>query len=210
MMRAVLREDDRLLNRNVARLVLIAAVAGLIAPMSVSAFEYAGFGFTTDPFALRDQFPESQHEFWQRGTGSIVSPDDPEGRFMQLLREGSGRYVVRLSPDDTRGEVTHVSFSLEKGKVLRMTLSFEREGEGMRPELVERRFPLCRSVAGSLVDRYGKPTKQVTRMEEGLEHRLQQWSSGAGTVTLDCGRYPKRKIVFASDLEFEPAGSPIR
>ncbi len=178
--------------------LLLPLVAG-----SVHAYEYAGLSRSLDPAALLELFPDSRHEFWERGTGSIAVPDDEDKRFDQLLKEGDGRYVVRLAPDDTRAEVTSVSMTLDAGEVLRMSLGFEREGQGIKPESIERRFPICRGVLDSLIERYGDPDGFTTRLEDNLEHRLRTWSSPRGIMRLDCGRFVGRKQIFAMDLEFE-------
>lgn len=173
---------------------------------SAHAFEYAGLSRTIEPAAMLGLFPDSRHEFWERGTGSIAVPDDEDKQFDRLLKQGDGRYVVRLAPDDTRAEVTSVSMTLDAGVVRRMSLGFERDGEGIKPESIERRFPVCRGVLDALIERYGDPDDFVTRLEENLEHRLRTWSGPAGTMRLDCGRFLGRKPIFAMDLEFE-AGS---
>jgi hypothetical protein len=182
-------------------LLLALAVAG-----SAHAFEYAGLNRTIDPTSLRALFPDSRHEFWERGTGSIAVPEDEDGRFLTLLKGGDGRYVVRLAPDDTRAEVTSVSLTLDGGEVVRLGLAFEREGQGVKPEAIERRFPGCRGVLDALIERYGAPVRFATRMEDNLEHRLRTWSSPEGIMRLDCGRFAGRRPIFAMDLEFE-AGS---
>jgi len=184
--------------RCVVALALLSLLAG-----PVHAFEYAGLDRSVDPASLRRLFPDSRHEFWERRTGSVVAPDDQDSRFETLLKEGEGRYVVRLASDDTRAEVTMVSFTLDAGKVLRLGLGFEREGQGIKPEAVERRFPSCRTVLDALVDRYGQPGSFSTRIEENLEHRLRTWTRAGGTMRLDCGRFASRKPIFAMDLEFE-------
>lgn len=190
--------------------LLLLAFAG-----SAQAFEYAGLNRTIDPASLLQLFPDSRHEFWERGTGSIAVPDDEDKRFDELLKAGDGRYVVRLAPDDTRAEVTSVSLTLDGGEVLRLGLGFERGGQGIRPEAIERRFPPCRVVLDALVDRYGDPIGFTTRLEDNLEHRLRTWSGPEGVMRLDCGRYSGRKAIFAMDLEFEagtvqpdPASTP--
>ncbi|MEO8037875.1 MAG: hypothetical protein ABI794_03855 [Betaproteobacteria bacterium] len=170
---------------------------------SVHAFEYAGLDRTVDPASLRAMFPASRHEFWERGTGSVVVPEDEDGRFETMLKQGSGRYVVRLAPDDTRAEVTMVSLTLDTGKVVRLGLGFEREGQGIKPESIERRFPTCRTVLDALVARYGKPPGFSTRVEENLQHRLRTWHGADGSMRLDCGRFTSRRPIFAMDIEFE-------
>jgi hypothetical protein len=182
--------------RTLALLLLL--VAG-----SAHAFEYAGLSWTIDPASLRELFPDSRHEFWERGTGSVAVPEDENERFETLLTEGDGRYVVRLAPDDTRAEVTSVSLTLSSGEVLRLELGFEREGQGIRPESIERRFPNCRRVLDTLMSRYGEPVDFTTRLEDNLEHRLRTWSGPGGIMRLDCGRFVGRKQIFAMDLEFE-------
>jgi len=184
----------------------LALLLSFVAVGSAHAFEYAGLSRAVEPAAMLGLFPDSRHEFWERGTGSIAVPDDEDKRFDRLLQEGDGRYVVRLAPDDTRAEVTSVSMTLEAGVVRRMSLGFEREGEGIKPESIERRFPNCRGVLDALIERYGEPDEFVTRLEENLEHRLRTWSGPQGTMRLDCGRFVGRKPIFAMDLEFE-AGS---
>jgi hypothetical protein len=181
---------------------LIALVAG-----SAQAFEYAGLDRQVDPMLLRQMFPYSHHEFWERGSGSVVLPDEEPEEFEALLDEGDGRYVVRLAPDDTRAEVTSVSLTLEVGKVLRMTLGFEREGQGIRPEAIEKRFPPCRNVLDALIARYGEPVDFATRLEDNLEHRIRTWAGIDGVMRLDCGRFTGRKPIFAMDLEFERASA---
>lgn len=178
--------------------LLFALVAG-----TAQAFEYAGLDRQIDPAQLRQMFPYSHHEFWERGSGSVILPDEEPEEFEALLTEGNGRYVVRLAPDDTRAEVTSVSLTLDGGKVQRLTLGFEREGQGIRPDAIEKRFPVCRGVLDALVARYGEPSVFYTRLEDSLEHRLRTWIGPEGVMRLDCGRFTGRKPIFAIDLEFE-------
>lgn len=180
--------------------LLFALVAG-----TAQAFEYAGLDRQIDPAQLRQMFPYSHHEFWERGSGSVILPDEEPEEFEALLTEGNGRYVVRLAPDDTRAEVTSVSLTLDGGKVQRLTLGFEREGQGIRPDAIEKRFPMCRGVLDALVARYGEPSVFYTRLEDSLEHRLRTWIGPEGVMRLDCGRFTGRKPIFAVDLEFEVA-----
>lgn len=181
----------------------VIGVLALLAPTVCTALDYAGIGPTTDPVSLRELFPVSTHEFWQRGTGSVVVPGDDPARFETLLKEGDGRYVVRLAADDTRAEMTSVSMSLESGKVRSVTLGFERGGDGDKPEQVERRYPGCRGVLDALVEKFGQQPVLTTRVEEYLEHRVRTWTSAEGSIRLDCGRFVSRRPIFAMDLEFD-------
>lgn len=168
------------------------------------AFEYAGLGIGVSPAALRELFPESSHQIAQRGSGSVARPEDGDGRFDQWLKDGDGLYLVRLAPNDTRGDVTGISVSLDKGKVRRWILSFERPGASTRPDQAERRYPGCKRILDTLVDHYGEPASFKTRMEDGLQHRSRVWKGDVGEMVMDCGRYPQRNAIFAIDLEITP------
>lgn len=190
------------------RLRCVAAMVAALCPVAAAAVDYAGIGPNTDPLALRELFPASRHEFWQRGTGSVVVPGDDTARFEALLKEGDGRYVVRLAADDTRAEVTSIAMSLEAGKVRLVALGFEREGEGNQPVQVERRYPGCRAVLDALVEKFGRQPVLTTRVEEYLEHRTRTWSGPEGSMRLDCGRFVNRRPIFAIDLEFDTVPAP--
>lgn len=168
------------------------------------AFDYAGVGPALDVDSLRTAFGESRHEFWQRGTARIFTPADDPVLFEDLLHSGSGRYVVRLSRDETRGQLTEIGVTLDQGVPRRWTLGFERAGEGTRPEQVERRHPGCRSVLDALVARFGEPQSFTSKMDEGLELRSRAWAAADGTMTLVCGRYDRRTAIFAMELEIVP------
>lgn len=186
-------------SRFLLGLASVLALAG-----GAQAFEYVGLGVGVEPSTLLERFPESRHEFWQRGSGSIARPEDGDGRFAEWLKDGDGLYIVKLSADDSRGDVTAISVSLDRGKVRRWIFSFERAGTGTRPEQNEKRYPGCKRVLDSLAQRYGEPGKFTTRIEEGLQHRARVWTSGQGEMILDCGRYPNRPTIFAIDLEISP------
>lgn len=197
---------SRPLFRSVVRSVVrpAAGVAAIVFPLCAAALDYAGVGASTDPGGLREQFPASRHEFWQRGTGAIVRPEDADGRFETMLKEGDGLYIVKLSPDDTRGDMTAVSVSLDHGKVRRWILSFERPGAGTKPEQVEARYPGCKRVLDTISERYGPPRDFSTRIEEGMQHRLRTWTDPDATLRLDCGKLLKRNPIFAIDIEITP------
>jgi len=196
----------RPLSRAVLRSVvgLLAAFVAFTFPPVVSALDYAGVGPTSDPGGLREQFPASRHEFWQRGTGNIVRPEDGDGSFESMLKEGDGLYIVKLSPDDTRGDMTAVSVSLDHGKVRRWILSFERPGAGSKPEQVEARYPGCKRVLDTIAERHGPPRDFTTRIEDGMQHRLRTWVDAEATLRLDCGKLLKRNPIFAIDIEITP------
>jgi hypothetical protein len=188
--------------RTLARIVCIGWLGAV--GSAASAFEFAGLGSGVDPQSLRERFPASKHEFWQRGSGNIARPEEDDGRFDLWLKEGEGLYIIKLAPDDSRADVTAVSISMDKGKVRRWILSFERVGVGKKPEQMERRYPTCRRVLDTLVERYGEPGKFDTHVEEGIQHRTRNWSTPRDSLTLDCGKYTNRKAVFAIDLEITP------
>jgi hypothetical protein len=102
----------------------------LLVAMPARAFDYGGLSLETEARRLRELFPASVHEFWQRATGSVLLPEDAEGRFDEALREGDGRYVVRLAPEDTRAEVTSLALTLERGRTVRVTLGLDRDSKG--------------------------------------------------------------------------------
>lgn len=190
--------------RRCAGIAHLGCVLVLTWAASASAFDYAGVGPGTDIASLRETFPESRHEFWERGTASIFTPDDGEGLFADLLRTGQGRYVVRLSRDETRAQLTEIAVTLDQGVARRWTLGFERDGDGLRPEQVERRHPGCRGVLDALVARFGQPQSFTSRMDEGLELRRRTWNAADGSMTLECGRFDRRTAIFARDLEIAP------
>lgn len=175
----------------------------LLSTAPVQALEYGGLSLETDAGRLRELFPASAHEFWQRGTGSVLAPEDAEGRFEEALRQGDGRYKVRLAPEDTRAEVTSLALTLDQGRTVRVTLGLDRDLKGFTPEAIERRFPGCRGVLDALVARYGQPSAFQSRNEEGLEWRLRTWKGPQGTLRLECGRFPGREAIFAIDVEIE-------
>ncbi|MFN8910151.1 MAG: hypothetical protein ACK5YW_12795, partial [Betaproteobacteria bacterium] len=156
----------------------------LLVAMPARAFDYGGLSLETEARRLRELFPASVHEFWQRATGSVLLPEDAEGRFDEALREGDGRYVVRLAPEDTRAEVTSLALTLERGRTVRVTLGLDRDSKGFTPESIERRFPGCRGVLDALVARYGQPSGFQSRTEEGLERRLRTWKGPQGLMRL--------------------------
>lgn len=184
-----------------------ALVLLLLAATPARAFDYGGLALETEASRLRELFPASEHEFWQRSSGSVLLPDDEEARFDEVVRSGDGRYVVRLAPEDTRAEVTSVALTLEQGRTVRMTLGLERDGRGFTPEAIERRFPGCRGVLDALVARYGQPAGFVSRSDEGLEWRVRSWKGPAGVLRLECGRFPGREAIFAIDVEIEAPGT---
>ncbi|MFO0245548.1 MAG: hypothetical protein ACK53H_09210 [Betaproteobacteria bacterium] len=177
----------------------------LLVAMPARAFDYGGLSLETEARRLRELFPASVHEFWQRATGSVLLPEDAEGRFDEALREGDGRYVVRLAPEDTRAEVTSLALTLERGRTVRVTLGLDRDSKGFTPESIERRFPGCRGVLDALVARYGQPSGFQSRTEEGLERRLRTWKGPQGLMRLECGRFPNREAIFAIDVEIDAA-----
>lgn len=181
----------------------------LLAAAPAQAFEYGGLSLETEARRLRELFPASVHEFWQRATGSVLVPEDAEGRFEEALRLGDGRYVVRLAPEDTRAEVTSLALSLDQGRAVRITLGLDRDSKGFTPEAIERRFPGCRGVLDALAARYGQPAGFQSRTEEGLEWRVRTWKGPQGVMRLECGRFPGREAIFAIDVEiYAPDAAP--
>jgi hypothetical protein len=169
------RHDEPTTVRRRLRAVLFLGVLTCFARAEpAGAFEYAGLGLHVDPVELLGVFPDSRHEFWERGTGSVLLPDDDEERFDTALLEGEGRYVI------------------------------ERSGKGIRPEEIEKRFPGCRGVLDTLVERYGQPSAFKTFNEDNLQHRVRTWVGPEGTMHLDCGRFNGRSAIFAMDIEFVP------
>lgn len=187
---------------------LVAALVA-VAPARAFAFEYAGLSLGVGPMELLDLFPDSRHEFWERGTGSVLLPDDEGGRFDTALAEGTGRYVIRLVPDDTRGQVTSISLTMEAGTVARMTLDFRRPGDGIRPQEIENRYPKCRPVLDALVARYGQPVSFKTYNEDNLQHRVRSWAGPDGGMHLDCGKFNGRSAIFAMDIELTPPSEEV-
>ena len=181
------------------RCLLLALVAA-VSPGHAADLDYVGLGPAVSPESLRERFPASSHRFALRGSGSVLRAEDADGRFERALREGDGVYLLRPAGEDLRGEVTAISLTLEKGRVVRWIFSFERPGGG-KPEQVERRHPPCLRILDALRDRYGEPRGPDTRVEEGVEHRVRRWRAGAWELALDCGRYPERKLIYAIDVE---------
>ena len=119
--------------------------------------------------------------------------------------DGDGLYIVKLAPDDTRGDVTAVSVSLDHGRVRRWILSFERPALGNRPEEVEARYPGCKRLLDSVSERFGPPQEFTTRIEGAVQHRLRTWKSPEGMLRLGCGKYVKRTAIYAIAIEIVPA-----
>lgn len=188
-----------LLSRGMLGLLSAAVMTG-----TAFGFEFAGLGVGVSPDSLRTLFPESRHEFWQRGSGSIARPEDGDGRFDDWLKTGDGLYIVKLSPNDTRADVTAISVSLDKGSVRRWIFSFERSGTGNKPEQTERRYPGCKRVLDTIIAKYGEPGKFTTRVEDGIQHRSREWTGERGEMILDCGKFVNRASIFAIDLEISP------
>jgi hypothetical protein len=56
-----------------------------------------------------------------------------------------------------------------------------------------------------LTAKYGKPDALTPRWEEALEYFDYVWTSPTDQMRLECGRYFRRKFVFATKISFEEA-----
>src|SRR5262245_27225580 len=77
---------------------------------------YAGFSRETPWSKMIDRFPHSTHEFWesQRGTTYQLELDGRE-KFQRVIANGSGKYLIRLSQDESKNDVYFIEFQIAKG-----------------------------------------------------------------------------------------------
>lgn len=98
---------------------------------------------------------------------------------------------------------------IRDGATERLLVSFELPLEWVKGPAStyanETRFPACHNVLHRLVSTYGRPVALPPRWEEALESLDYQWTQGPEMMTLECGRYHGRNVVFAESVTMERA-----
>ncbi|MBI3470263.1 MAG: hypothetical protein HY013_02775 [Candidatus Solibacter usitatus] len=179
--------------------------------LAAGPLSYEGFSLATGVAALIDKYPGSAHEFWPKPSGEIVRSQDNAGRLRQLVKEGSGAYLVRLSAKEAHDHIYLLHADLENGSLERLRISLEmpahlltaRVRNGL--EAFEKRHPPCSQVLDALTGKLGQPAPVETRTEEGLDHQLHSWTRNGEKLSLDCGQYVGRKVTFALDVTLSKA-----
>ena len=174
-------------------------------------FTFAGFHRDMDLAALVDRYPRSSHELSPHADiGTRKSQDDPKEWIREFFRsQGSGTYVLRLTPDESLAHVYYIQASVHKGVTERLWLLLEKPLDmiGRRRSTAgnEARHPACNDVLKPLTAKYGKPDAPAPRWEEALQSFDYVWTHLPDTMRLECGRYRGRKSVFATGITFEQA-----
>jgi len=174
-------------------------------------FTFAGFQRDMDLAALIDRYPQASHELTpDADVRHMTSQEDHKEWIREAFRaRGSGVYLVRLTPDESHDHLYWVQAWVRKGTTERLWLSFEKPLEmvmHLRPAgRNEARHPGCNDILKRLAAKYGKPDALAPRWEDALEYFDHVWTSPTDQMTLECGRYFRRKSVFATKISFEKA-----
>jgi hypothetical protein len=193
-----------------ATVIALVWLAGLVAGTAhAEPFTFAGFNRNMDIAVLIDRYPRSSREF----TPGTEAPgrgaeDNPREWARELLRaQRTGRYALRLTPEESPDHVYYVQADMREGSLERLWLLLERplvRADRRHPTRSnEARYPVCNDVLKPLTMRYGKPDALAPRWEEALESFDYVWTQAPEAMKLECGRYDGRKTEFAIGVTFE-------
>jgi len=164
---------------------------------------FGSFSLDAGISGLLEQYPASDHQFWLPD-GHAVGSTESGAEFRYLLAHRTGRYSIRMLPQETRREVYYLEAGIEQGVVKSIRLSFEKPASPKSTQSAlgdfEERHPPCSPVLASLTRQYGRPEEPVNSSEERLENRKYVWKNDRQELTLVCGRYQGRAKVFAMDV----------
>jgi hypothetical protein len=169
---------------------------------------FQGIGLDTDLLSLTVRFPHSQHEFWK---GVITTFRNERDQFRELVLQGTGDYVARLTPLESVAHLYYFQARVVNGVWTSLRLSFERPyGEGVASPIQYRehplsRSPLCTPFLRDLTREYGKPAGPESSKEEALESLTYTWARPEGRMSLVCGRYDDHPMVFAEHIDLVPS-----
>jgi hypothetical protein len=176
-------------------------------------FTFAGFSRNMDLAALVDRYPRASHEISPSAdVRKLLSQDDLKEWIRDFFRaRGSGTYVVRLTPEESRDHVHYIQASIREGITERLWLLLEKplDTVGHRKPTTgkEARYPACNDVLNPLTAKYGKPDALAPRWEESLQSFDYVWTRLPDAMKLECGRYRGRKSAFAIGVTFEQAAT---
>jgi len=188
----------------VALLLLPGALFPKANPLAGAVFSYSGFSLQMDLSSVQKKYPKSSHEFWPQAGGGIISATDNPRQFNDLIRVGSGSYIIRLIADGSHNNLYYAQAEIDRGVVRRLRLSFEKPTELLRRPIKsgEEQYPACEGIKAELIRLYGKPSSTGSSWEERLETISSSWEKSKEVLTLNCGRYYKRKKLFAMEITF--------
>jgi len=196
-----------------ARLRVLPFAMLLVVPLFAVAaqpgpFQHAGFSRQTPWSGMIDQFPHSTHEFWesQRGTTYQLEVDGRE-KFQRVVATGSGKYLIRLSQDESRNDIYFIEFQIARGSTAALKLSFEKPAEFMKTKITSnaQRYPACEPVLSSFTMKYGNPTKTESNTEEALTTVIRTSTAAGEQLALSCGHYDGQKKTCAMDVTVSSA-----
>jgi hypothetical protein len=186
-------------------------LAGLFAGNAqAEPFAYAGFHRQMNLAGLVDRYPRSSHELSPGGgVRASTSQDDPKEWIREFFRsQGSGTYVLRLTPEESPNHLYYVQANVREGITERLWLLLEKPLDRVRPKTSnEARYPACNEVLKPLTAKYGEPEALAPRWEGALESSGYVWTHAPDAMKLECGRYLGRKPVFAIGVTFEQAAA---
>ncbi len=176
--------------RSVFWVCLISQVAF---PQVISGQEvlFDGLDLNLDALALRSKYPSSRHAFWPSDGGRIMSPRNGE-EFERALSDRSGRYLIRLSQDESFEDVYLLDIRFEEREIAEFHLSFEKPADYLKTEPKDwaashyARHPDCHLIETKIKDRFGEPSLEREWSEERLLHQPRSWSLPDQRVELDC------------------------
>ncbi len=189
--------------------VAFAWLSGLAVGGAQGQFAFAGYQRDMNLAALLDRYPQSSHTVNPgAGVRTRTSQDDEKEWILEFFRtHGSGTYILRLTPGESRDHLYYVQAEVREGLTERLWLLLEMPSELVKPgqpaKSNEVRYPACTDVLGPLTAKYGHPKTLPPRWEEALETFDYVWTRSPEVMKLQCGRYDGRKFVFGIGVTFE-------
>ena len=171
-------------------------------------FGYAGFSLETLWSDMIDKFPHSSHEFWEARQGASYDLRlDGREKFQRTMANNSGKYLIRLSEDESKNGIYFIEFQIAAGRAEAVKLSFEEPVEFIKTRITSgaQRYPACAPILNSLTAQYGKPQAPQSNTEEALTATVRKWMHGAEQLALTCGHYYGEKKIFAMEITVSAA-----
>ncbi len=178
-------------------------------PQAISGQEvfFDGLDLNLNALALRSKYPSSRHAFWPSDGGRIVSPRDT-GEFERALANRSGRYLIRLSQEESFEDVYLLDIRLEEGEIGELYLSFDKPTNFLETEPKDwaashyARHPDCHLIETKIKDQLGDPSLKAEWSEERLFHQPKSWSLPEQVIELGCYSLDGQGKLLAAEVIF--------